>query len=812
MSRATRGARARRGTLVTLTAMTAVVTAGLVTVLGFGEVLRDSAGDDGSAVSISRWLALPLLVIGAVAVPAVGHELALARREEVGLARLRGVHGRRLVAFLLGEPFVAIVLGGVIGLALGVAGTWLTTRLWLEERGISASVWTFGAAAVVVLVATGGVAVGMAAASREPLSDQVSIATRAKPATAAALFGSVVVLAAAGIAVYRAGRETDADLVVLAGPALVGLAAGQLTVWLLRGVARVATARTAGSGLPAFLATRRVGRGSDRGTSLRLLVAAGAVATLAATGAAGISGWTDDNARLTAGAPTRLDVDLNAREAVALTEELDPSGRWLTAAVYVPDDNPLRRRVFLDSTRFSETAGDFYDSTPAAGVVAGAADLAVESPDPAVGDSVQVVADGIPWRLPNASVVFGGDAPPLDGAVEITIDYVTEQGAPGTSIVVLSAREDSGTVSGSEPVDDCAEGCVVRQVSIETGIVFGRDDDFFVVGDTRINEANGSRATQFRELRFGDVDLTQAPWRTVVNDSFRKDERGSVKPADGGGIEVTTAIDGRVRADIGADRELPVITTEGIDFGEAGPIVIGPGGDDSAADVVATLPGLPLVEASGMLADLRSALYGSGPTIPGADVMILATGDTPANVLAQAREAGATVRTLDEVETADRLATGAVTARVYAVLAGCCLLVALLALVASAARQRAAYRTDVASMRVVGIPTGQIRSAGMGELGLLALIAVVAGTGTGLLASRLLLDALPLAVVPEFAVPLQPASSVLPALGTGLLLALVVVVVAGRGRALDLDRTRPSILRDEQPPIVAPRGRGAVAR
>ena len=81
---------------------------------------------------------------------------------------------------------------------------------------------------------------------------------------------------------------------------------------------------------------------------------------------------------------------------------------------------------------------------------------------------------------------------------------------------------------------------------------------------------------------------------------------------------------------------------------------------------------------------------------------------------------------------------------------------------------------------------------------LLGGIAVVAGTGAGLLASRLLLDALPLAQVPAFSVPLEAASPILPAVVTGLLLALIVAVVAGRGRRLDLDETRPSILRDEQ--------------
>jgi hypothetical protein len=39
-------------------------------------------------------------------------------------------------------------------------------------------------------------------------------------------------------------------------------------------------------------------------------------------------------------------------------------------------------------------------------------------------------------------------------------------------------------------------------------------------------------------------------------------------------------------------------------------------------------------------------------------------------------------------------------------------------------------------------------------------------------------------------------SSVLPALATGLVLAMIVVVVAGRGRRIDPELTRPSILRE----------------
>ena len=85
-------------------------------------------------------------MIGAVAVPAVGHELSIARREEVGLARLRGVHGARMVVFLLAEPLLAVLTGAVAGLALGLAGTWLTTRWWLAEPGVGASAYSLAAA------------------------------------------------------------------------------------------------------------------------------------------------------------------------------------------------------------------------------------------------------------------------------------------------------------------------------------------------------------------------------------------------------------------------------------------------------------------------------------------------------------------------------------------------------------------------------------------------------------------------------------------------------------------------------------------
>ena len=71
-----------------------------------------------------------------------------------------------------------------------------------------------------------------------------------------ALFWSVLLIVAAGVAVYRSSVADagDPDWVVLAGPALVGLAVGQIAVWLVRLVSRLAVGWTEGATLANFLA------------------------------------------------------------------------------------------------------------------------------------------------------------------------------------------------------------------------------------------------------------------------------------------------------------------------------------------------------------------------------------------------------------------------------------------------------------------------------------------------------------------------------------------------------------------------------
>ena len=69
------------------------------------------------------------------------------------------------------------------------------------------------------------------------------------------------------------------------------------------------------------------------------------------------------------------------------------------------------------------------------------------------------------------------------------------------------------------------------------------------------------------------------------------------------------------------------------------PVLDSPGGDERPAEVVQRLPGLPLVEADGLLADLPRAAAGAPPTVPAAEVMVLARADTPPAMLAGLDEA-----------------------------------------------------------------------------------------------------------------------------------------------------------------------------
>jgi hypothetical protein len=764
--------------------MTMVVVGGAVTVLQFAAAARTSP-----------WLTAPLLLLGAVAVPSIGAELAVARREEIGLARLRGIHGVRLWRFLLVEPLLAIVVGTLLGLVVGALGTVLATRTWLGEAAPALEQSAVVAAAAIAGAGLLIVGLSAAAALREPLAVQVSTRRRPRRATTLAIFLSVLVLVGAGVAAYRSrSSDGDPDLVVLLGPALVGLALGQVAIWVVRIAARGLTPVTERRGLGAFLAARRLARADDLVTPIRLVVAAAVVGALALSGAVSVDGWTREQAAVEVpGDRTIVTTDLGAVGAVDLTEKVDPEGDHLIATAVVRNETRLaERRAYVDAARWDAVVGDFYDGTPAR-----AASDAVDRlgtgivPLQATGERFEVTLSGIDvprvrtFRVPNGDVFRSGG-----GGAEVTLRYVTSRNDSGSVAVQLDVPRDGTPVSGRARVRDCAKGCTV------TGLEFGRDSAG-VIDDSNF-------VALARRLSLGDTDLLERTWvpdassvEAVVDNNFLRGWEPPtsfvVNRVDGLQVAMLPQATLQVSLDMAGDA-VPVLAAD-----VEAPQALDLGGDDRTTQVIGVARSMPLVGSVGLLSDIRTSAAGSGPTVPAAEVQIVADRDTPQDMLdAVAQETGSSWRTIGAVREALGKQHGGAQSVAYALTALACALVALLALGAGVARHVRDYRRDVASLRVLGISVGTARRAGRAELvslTALVLLAVVAG---GWLAVTLLLGGLPLLSLPVAAIALDTQPQLWPLVIPAVIAAAALVVVGGRARAVRAATTRPSLLREEE--------------
>lgn len=755
MTRTLRGAWSRRATLLPLLLLTAVVSAGTVTVVGL-------AGRAG----ISALLAAPLLLIGAVAVPAAGRELAAQRRPEIALARVRGLSGGELYALMGVEPLLVLLLGAGSGLLLGVAGTSVAGRILLGEPSALPGAGALAAGAGIVLAGLVGVLLGMTGSLREPLAAQVSVAARPRHAQVGGVMATALVFVGAAVAIYRSGSTgSDPDLVVLAGPALLGLVAGQLVVWLVLIGARIAVGRTAQGSPAGYLAARRLARVSGSTDAVRLLVAASVVAALALTGATQVDDWTEDTARLRAGGPVQVVVEADAIGALTLTRELDPEGRWLMAAVLVPGQgSEAARRAFVDTARYDAVVGDFFTGTVAAGVSRRIGALGAGQAGLATGDRVRATVQGVSSRR-------SGAMSPL-----VVVDYLDPTGALRSAR--LSARLGlAGTaVTAEAPLVDCSGGCTLTSVTLARS-----------PGDT-------SLPWILSALDFAGIDALANDWQPARPDRFG--QPGGPLPVDGGLLARPSARPLTALSETGGSA-VPVLATTSVDWAGTEPQLDSPGGDERPAQVVERLPALPLVEADGLLADLPRSAAGAPPTVPIASVMVLARSDTPPQMLdALVERGGHQPRTLAQTDRATAAESGAAQAGIYALTAGFCLAVAVLVLMAATARQLSSWRQEVAALRVIGLPLTQLRRSARVEVLWLVLAGVLASAGGAVVAVQLLLADLPLVVVPDHALPLRIGAQLGPVLVTAVAAALVVAVVCGRSRRTDPDRTRPEILRE----------------
>jgi hypothetical protein len=674
-------------------------------------VVSAAAAEEGRRAVLLAPAVLALLV---AAGPSV--DLARRRRAELTLVRLRGTRGLRLLARVAGQPVSVVLVAGGVGLAAGGAGVRLVQATWDLPRLIGAGVL------VPALLLVGAQAVVAAAAAvvvaREPLHVALRRRSWSGPGAGARFIGLVAGIAtmlAALLAVYS-GAGDDPGSLVLAGPVLLGAAAGQLVVWMTRR-ARNAVGRAAGARSTGLLLGVRRALGTEHAARVRAVVAAGVVTASSLGAVLATAGWADESARLGQGAPLRLDLpDGTAQETLLITRRLDPEGRWLmAAAVNDGRDEARYRTAWLDLERYDEVASDFLSSTPA-------------DVDPAVEDL---------RAAPPARFVTGNGLELTAAGPEIasvTVSYVGDGGSVGSVAVPLG--------SGRAQVEDCAEGCVVLSLA-------------------------ATEAVEVTGLSLGGTDLLDQAWvdesgATVGPGAVRLDAGVVARPRDGAGPE-------------------PMLVAGRLDFGEDAPQVDDVGGAPRAVEQVGIRRALPLVRGAGLLGDLPVALAGAPGTIPAVRSLVLARSDTPEDLLAALREAGAGPPVSLDPARSDLGGQQRAEDRVRRVGLVSATGLGLLALLSGRHRRRQEHAHDDAAMRLLGVRAAELRRARIVEATVLATLVLGAILLGGWLAAVTVVDSAGLVPSGPALLPLDASPQLGVLLGTAVAGALATSASAVLG-------------------------------
>lgn len=438
-----RGIRAHALPSLATLVLALVVSAGAVAVVGAARVGRTPGA-----------VAAMLALYGAVALAEQSARTVVDRSHDIALARLRGLHGSRLVVFAA-APLLTVSLAGIA--AGSVAGTWLASRVarhWAVSYSLDAREVVVAVGILVGAWLT--VALVSAAVIRRPLVDALSVRPQRRASHWITTFLELLVVAGAALAVYEAHRS-EADWVPTIAPALVALAAGQLVMWVLLCTPRL------GRRLGLSLTTRRLRRDPDPGSVVRVLVAAAVLLAVTVTGGRAAAEWRDDAGRLRAGGPLVVPFDGGALRAYAAAHDADPDGRWLMAAVSVDDLSPADRRVYVDAPRWRAVVGDFVEGTSVAAAGPHMARLAHETRP--------VLVQGKSLTADVTSVVAGGR-----GRIDVT--YLSDQGFLQKSRIAVAA---TGPATGS--LKACVIGCVVVDVAATGG---GFDVAGFSAGSTHV--------------------------------------------------------------------------------------------------------------------------------------------------------------------------------------------------------------------------------------------------------------------------------------------------------------------------------------
>ena len=266
-----------------------------------------------------------------------------------------------MVRFAVAEPVAVLLLTVPVGIGLAVLAERSLGRIWLGSTPFVVTPQAVASAVVVTLAALVAAFVAVIGVVREPLAASLASVSRRRAASRWGLLaqGALVMLSVAAVVQIVTSEATQStSFVELLAPLFVALGASVLAMVLIGVIARAWMARTSQrGGLSPFLASRRLVRRQDLVQLVLPLLLATAMATFAASAWKVADDWRVSKAAATIGAATVYYTDTPPSRLQWVTQQADPEGRYLAAAVApAPRTIDGGRVGLVDATRFARVA------------------------------------------------------------------------------------------------------------------------------------------------------------------------------------------------------------------------------------------------------------------------------------------------------------------------------------------------------------------------------------------------------------------------------------------------------------------------
>ncbi len=715
---------------------------------------------------------LAAVVLGLAASAAVEQ-----RRPEIALVRLRGHGVRGARRMLLAELGGLVAVGVPLGAVVAVVVDELVSRVWLPGGGavdVPAGAVVAAAAALAVGILT------VLVAARGPLREPIpSLLRRVPPRQSGFAVGLadavVVTVAAAGVVTIVTGSVSGP--VVLATPALLALAVGLLLAMVLVPVAarlgHLALRRGhVAAGVTALQVARRPG--------VRRVVAIVTVASALLVFAtdAYLAGQRNraERASLETGAQVVLQTDSKEpRQLRELLRRLDPASAWVAPVAHLQPGNsdavatmavvpPAMARVALPtgvgsgpSVDWSTVSAADLTSAELAGrsATVEVSDVHIDrvltglDPSPRArdvlplrlelqdseGGSVSVPMGVVPFRStgPTRLTAAVPCAPRSCTLVGISIDRAADE----TRLIGGSVTVDRVTAPGGRPVQ------LGRLTWSSYGTPYSLDRlevsrPGFSTVSTRASEPTVARIRFASTGGVVTASTTPAPLPTVV------------APATSGSTPEVTSVNGFVGT--------------AVTVAEKARVRVVPGGFTNVA----------LVDYDA-LASRASRLYASGSL----DVLVADPARVGEVTTALARSGIAVRERTDRAEVLDAFdrSASAWSLRLALVVGVIALLMGALVLVLVGVTSWRSRSRDLAALRLAGVGAGTMRRVGVAEQVAVIVVAVVVGSGCGVVGARLALRLVPFFTTPSevFVPDVRPAVGAM-ALSAGVTMVWLVAV------------------------------------